>query len=144
MNIPTKKVYNFAPIGTCRVEFENGNFLFYGHLPARQVTPLLMDPKHLPTLCSYAFTAKQIHDSTAADLAINPDLPSKLVVSYVINRTGIYETRLEVQIFNKKVTTWLNLYFYKDATTRRACPGKVIFSDADPKTLREFYEKCIM
>jgi hypothetical protein len=144
MNIPNKKVYNFAPMGTCRVEFENGNFLFYGHMPARQSTPLSMDPKYMPTLCSHAFTAKAIHNQTANDLAMNPDLPSRVVNTDVVYRIGIYELRLEVQIFNKKVTTWLNLYFYKDPVTRRPCAGKVIFSDVDPKTLKEFYEKCLM
>lgn len=139
MNFSIPQVLNFGQGTSCRVEYVNNVFNFYGLRPDKPCLPV--QPKDMLVLSSFLLTATEKAARTRADLAQSAGFPDKVVATFPITTNGVIETVLDVQTYKGDVSIWLKTFKNVNGV-RRGLPGWVMLNDLDGETLKGFYLKC--
>jgi hypothetical protein len=142
-------------MGSCMVIFdaEQQTFTFQSYGAEKGIScyrhEAIKVGKMLPTLYGYTRLAMESLEQEARRNMEEGNDPQEIegcVFAEIIQKKPIFEKRLEIQIYNQNVLTYLTLYKMKtDDGIPRPCSGSVTFREGqdDPQQLHDFIMRCM-
>ena len=149
-------VFSLSDSNESRIDFKQRKFRLFTHVVHENVDikPIKLDKKDMLKLCNHLEpmqeSASDIDQGDEADKTPDGD-----VKSFVISKSGRFETRLILNVYDSKPIIWLRLfldidYQKPDKKAKRSkkyvekfhpCKGGIILSDVDVDELKNFCQQ---